>query len=223
MYQNKEFLTDLRGLVVLKRTSFVKPVIKSKISIFFPNNFTNLKKHCFLWLNYCLGYTAWVICECAWETYVPRPPRPSVWFWRLNIYIDIIHCLYLHFVSFFHTEFSLTVETLPYERQVQGIFRLHHQGVLLLTWINFNLRISNYSYYKVWDEITHPFLNFNGGAVEVWKWINNFISHFTGQVNIYSCWDLIKSMLLKGHPEWLLSSHKAMPWTDALCSQNIRW
>ena len=27
--------------------------------------------------------------------------------------------------------------------------------------------IGNYTHYKVWDEITHPFLNFNGATVEV--------------------------------------------------------
>ena len=31
----------------------------------------------------------------------------------------------------------------------------------------------------MWDEITYPFLNFNGATVEVWNWISNFISHFT--------------------------------------------
>ena len=33
---------------------------------------------------------------------------------------------------------------------------------------------------EVWDEITHPFPNFNGCAVEVWEWISNFIpqSHY---------------------------------------------
>ena len=36
-----------------------------------------------------------------------------------------------------------------------------HLGPLLLTWI------SNYIHYKVWDEITYPFLNFNGATVEV--------------------------------------------------------
>ena len=24
----------------------------------------------------------------------------------------------------------------------------------------------------MWDEITYPFLNFNGAAAEVWEWIN---------------------------------------------------
>ena len=27
--------------------------------------------------------------------------------------------------------------------------------------------ISNYNHYKVWDEITYPFLNFNGYTVEI--------------------------------------------------------
>ena len=39
------------------------------------------------------------------------------------------------------------------------------------------------------DEITYPFSNFSGAAVEVWEWINNFILHFTQYVVIYPCWD----------------------------------
>ena len=39
--------------------------------------------------------------------------------------------------------------------------------------------ISNYVHCKVWDEITYPFPNFNGGTVEVWEWISNFIPPFT--------------------------------------------
>ena len=30
----------------------------------------------------------------------------------------------------------------------------------------------------MWDEITYPFLNFNGCTVEVQEWISNFIPHF---------------------------------------------
>ena len=45
--------------------------------------------------------------------------------------------------------------------------------------------ISNYIHYKVWDEITYALLNFNGATVEVWEWIGNFISHFTGHVITY--------------------------------------
>ena len=38
--------------------------------------------------------------------------------------------------------------------------------------------MNNYIHYKVWDEITYPFPNFNGTAVGVWEWISNFIPHF---------------------------------------------
>ena len=41
-------------------------------------------------------------------------------------------------------------------------------------WINTDI------HYKVWDEITNPFPNFNGATVAVWEWISNFIPHFTG-------------------------------------------
>ena len=57
--------------------------------------------------------------------------------------------------------------------------------ILLLTWINFS--ISNYVHHNVWDEITYPFPNLNGAAVEVWGWISNFTSHFNGNVINYPC------------------------------------
>ena len=44
------------------------------------------------------------------------------------------------------------------------------QGPLLLEWFNFSLIpawISNHMPGKVWNEITYPFLNFNGCTVEV--------------------------------------------------------
>ena len=47
--------------------------------------------------------------------------------------------------------------------------------------------ISNYVHYKMWDEMTYPFPNFNGCTVEVWEWINNFISHFSVHVITYPC------------------------------------
>ena len=45
---------------------------------------------------------------------------------------------------------------------------------------------------KCWMQISHPFPNLNGGAVEVSQWINNVIPHFTGHVityriNVYLC------------------------------------
>ena len=36
-----------------------------------------------------------------------------------------------------------------------------HGLALILAWIR------NYIHYKMWDEITYPFLNFNGATVEV--------------------------------------------------------
>ena len=58
-----------------------------------------------------------------------------------------------------------------------------HGFTLIPAWI------SNYIYYKMWYEITYPFSNFNGEAVEVWEWISNFISHFTVHIITYPCRD----------------------------------
>ena len=60
--------------------------------------------------------------------------------------------------------------------------------------------ISNNIHYKVWDEITSPFPNFNGATVEVWKWRSNFIPHFTGYVITYPCWDLCWIYVSKRDP-----------------------
>ena len=55
-------------------------------------------------------------------------------------------------------------------------------GGILLTWINFNPSMDTYYiHYKMWQEITYPFPNFNGCNVEVWEWIiiSNFIPPYT--------------------------------------------
>ena len=44
--------------------------------------------------------------------------------------------------------------------------------------------ISNHMPIEVWDEITYPFLNFNGAIDEVSEWISNFIPHFIMDVII---------------------------------------
>ena len=42
------------------------------------------------------------------------------------------------------------------------------QGGLLLTWLNFNPACKcNHMLIKVWDQIIHPFQNFNGYTIEV--------------------------------------------------------
>ena len=38
---------------------------------------------------------------------------------------------------------------------------------------------------KVWDEITNPFPNLNGAAIEDWEFISNFISYFLIDVITY--------------------------------------
>ena len=42
--------------------------------------------------------------------------------------------------------------------------------------------ISNHMPSKMWDQITYWFPIFNDYAIEVWKWISNFISHFITDV-----------------------------------------
>ena len=43
---------------------------------------------------------------------------------------------------------------------------------------------------KVWDEITHPFPDFNGATVEVWEWMIIFIPQFIMTVITYDpYWD----------------------------------
>ena len=60
--------------------------------------------------------------------------------------------------------------------------------------------IDNYVHYKMLDEITYPFPNFNGWTVEVWECINNFIPNFNGHVVTYPCGDYSYSMLVKWVP-----------------------
>ena len=46
----------------------------------------------------------------------------------------------------------------------------HQHGLTLIpAWI------SNYIHYKVWDEITYPFLNFNGATVEGYERVRNYV------------------------------------------------
>ena len=49
-------------------------------------------------------------------------------------------------------------------------------------------RISSNMHYKMRDEITYPFPNFNDCTVEVWEWISNFVSHLTVHVVTYPRW-----------------------------------
>ena len=62
----------------------------------------------------------------------------------------------------------------------QGLFYLH-QLTLILTWI------SNFMFYKVWDEITYSFLNFNSETVDMWEWISNFTPKLKVCVITFPC------------------------------------
>ena len=60
-------------------------------------------------------------------------------------------------------------------------YRAHYDVTVMIT----QTWISTYIHYKMWGEIIHPFPNFIGAAVEVWKLISNFIPHFTGRMISY--------------------------------------
>ena len=58
------------------------------------------------------------------------------------------------------------------------------------TWFNLNPSMNEWSHhYKWWNEITYPFLNFNGCTVEVSGWINIVIPALTGHVITFPGWD----------------------------------
>ena len=61
---------------------------------------------------------------------------------------------------------------------------------LLLTWINLNLSMVITSIIKCGLKLfIHSQTSTFNCIVEVWEWISNFISHFTGHVITYPCWD----------------------------------
>ena len=48
---------------------------------------------------------------------------------------------------------------------------------------------------KLWDEITYSFIIVNGGSVEIWGWMSNFISHIIMDAITNSC--ITNSILVK--------------------------
>ena len=51
----------------------------------------------------------------------------------------------------------------------------------------------------MWDEITNPFLNFNGATIEVLEWISNLISYIAFQ---YACDNHNSYFCPRRHPHW---------------------
>ena len=90
----------------------------------------------------------------------------------------------LLFVFNFHTSKSFSDYKIGVKEPGQyPLLHEHIAGASIPAWI------SNYIHYKVCDEITYPYPNFNGATIEVWEWISNFITHFIGHMITYLCWD----------------------------------
>ena len=83
---------------------------------------------------------------------------------------------YVSFIQSVGTHCWIRSQRVPTNRVVLT----HHVGGLLQYRIPSETTtgswISNHMTNKVWDEITYPFPNFNGAAVEVWEWMSNFIT-----------------------------------------------
>ena len=77
---------------------------------------------------------------------------------------------------------------------IPGMRPLLHGLDVIPAWI-YNHRPS-----KVWDEITYPFQNFNGCAVEFWEWISNFIPHMIMNVITSSMLGFKLNHVSKGGP-----------------------
>ena len=59
-------------------------------------------------------------------------------------------------------------------------------GTIFLTWVKFKPIIDKQlNPLKSLGGITYPFINFNAATDAVWKWISDFIPHFTGHLNTY--------------------------------------
>ena len=69
--------------------------------------------------------------------------------------------------------------------------------------------IRNYIHHKMWDKNTYSFPNFNDGNVQVWEWISNFISNYTGHMIAYMLnGHVIAFVLAQVNKTWLILSRK---------------
>ena len=81
--------------------------------------------------------------------------------------------------------------------------------------------ISSHMPSKVWDEITHPFANFNGANLEVWEWTNNFSSHYI--VNVITCpWIKYDDIPYARYPNYWLHLKRCWPSNLTLQVQKIQ-
>ena len=81
------------------------------------------------------------------------------------------------------------MKRIPDCKTLYEVLRLGASEIAVRRWILILAWLSDYKYYKVWDEIICPFPNINGAAVEVCKWISDFNPDFTWLVITYPCWN----------------------------------
>ena len=96
---------------------------------------------------------------------------------RYHLYKPYIYIF--HFGNLFLT-FTMGFSSMSIELLIMITYdnMIETSGTPLLTWINFIVWISNHKPSKLWDKITYPFPNLNGGTDEIREWKSNSISHF---------------------------------------------
>ena len=80
----------------------------------------------------------------------------------------------------FHIQMSFVISFGLHPRQCLD-------SLLIETWDPLSWHELTYINYKVWDEITYPFHNFNSAAIDVREWIINFIPPFIGYDSEFRC------------------------------------
>ena len=107
-------------------------------------------------------------------------------------------CMYSSDELFQRLRVKLTTVT---KRGPRSLNREIERGPRLVTVVNLTViqaEFSNDIHYKLWDEITYQFPNFNGATVEVWKWISNIAERGLPR---YSTW-LTRSREFSRHFEY---------------------
>ena len=61
------------------------------------------------------------------------------------------------------------------------------------------MNMCKYIHYKMYDEITYPFPNFNGATVEVLEWISNFIHTLLGMWLLIHAGITVKQISKRGY------------------------
>ena len=85
--------------------------------------------------------------------------------------------------------------------QFSDDYPIEDSGPLYKHWLSLIPKwMINYINFKIWNEITDPFLNLNGATVEVQEWRSNFIPYFNRHVIFLSMLDKSWNTLVKGKP-----------------------